>query len=181
MTISANFHDPKTAESRPLGTGNRNNALGFSGGHGEYITLFTPPHVAAATAKAFNRAMQVTQGKHGLVYATPSGVWNIDNPYPDIWTAQNDEVTGDGDPGWMFADAKSLEGLQDAVDNIEAECSCTECKALVGEDNLTEISRTKYLCADCLEEAGKRAAGLAEMAGDDIAHAMRERMQEKAQ
>ena len=145
----------------------------------------TAPHVyiESCTASQATREVrrQVKVGKIGLVYATPSGVWNIDNPYPDFWTAQSDEVTGDGDPSWMFADAKTLEALQDLIDDIEAECSCTECKALVGEDALTEISRDEYLCSDCLDEAGKRAAELAEMAGDDKAHEMRERMQEATQ
>jgi hypothetical protein len=55
------------------------------------------------------------------------------------------------------------------------ENTCTECLRLVGEDNLTEISRDKHWCEDCIAEESERRAGMAEMAADDMAHAAREK------
>jgi hypothetical protein len=84
-----------------------------------------PAHVAAHTAAAFNRAMQAVPDRdaigEGWTYQGKSGVWHIRCPMPRLYTAQHDEVTGDNDPAWMFADGSDLIELMDVIDDIEAE------------------------------------------------------------
>lgn len=124
MTISANFHNPKRAEHNRL-PGTKNDTLSFKYSLTEYINLFVPPHVAEHTAAAFNRAMQAVPD-HGAIgegwtYNGAFCLWNIRCPMPGVYTAQHDEITGDGDPLWMFAEASSLIGVMDEIDRQEAE------------------------------------------------------------
>lgn len=146
----------------------------IKGERGSEIAAHVPTHVATATAAAFNRAMEVKEADSGLVYTTDAGDWHISNPMPKLWHGQHDEITGDGDPSWMTVTAQSLEALQDAIDDVIEENSCTECKRVVGDDNVTELNRVDFLCNDCLAEAAELEAGLREMADDDKAHAQRE-------
>lgn len=175
MSMSANIHGATVANHNSL-SGVRNDGLEFKNADGGSVMVFVPPHAARATAEAFNRAMQVKMGKAGLTYKTISGLWYVEQIRNDIWHGQYEEITGDGDPEWMTVDAKSLEALQDAIDEIVQDHHCTDCHALVGEDRLTETENgAGFLCSDCIEQNAKHAAGLAEMAGDDKAHAHRER------
>lgn len=84
-----------------------------------------PDHVATHTAAAFNRAMQAVPDPdsidEGWTYQGKSGVWHIRCPMPRVYLAQHDEITGDNDPAWMFAEAASLIDLMDLIDDIEAE------------------------------------------------------------
>ena len=84
-----------------------------------------PDHVAAHTAAAFNRAMQAVPDRDAIgecwTYQGKSGVWHIRCPMPCLYTAQHDEVTGDSDSEWMFADSHDLIRLMDEIDRIEAE------------------------------------------------------------
>jgi hypothetical protein len=173
MSMSADLHFASVAEHVRL-DGCDNDALKFRSGS-NLVNVFVPPHVAKATAAAFNRAMQVQTDASGLMYATEAGSWHVNEPMPGLWHGQFEEVTGDGDPSWMFAEAPSLEALQDLIDDIIAEEGCTKCSALVGDRDLTELSADEHLCGDCLDVAAKHAAGMAEMAGDDKAHAYAER------
>jgi hypothetical protein len=121
MTITCNFHNPKRAENWTLEV--RDNALRFEGEPGESISLFVPPHVAEHTAAAFNRAMQAVPDGDGWAYTTESGVWHIsrDLAMGTVYQAQHEDVTGDEDPAYLTADARSLIGCMDAIDEIEAE------------------------------------------------------------
>lgn len=123
MPITAGFHSSRNAEHSVL-PNVKNDALSFNGDNGEYISLYVPPHVAEHTAAAFNRAMQavpVDGLREGWTYTAKSGLWHITCPMPRVYQAQHDEVTGDGDPAWMFADADTLIGCMDEIDRIEAE------------------------------------------------------------
>jgi len=172
MTINASFHDPERAKHNLL-SGRQSDVLSFEGEGGEYISLFVPPHVAEHTAAAFNRAMQAVPDRHGWTYATKSGVWHISSQPGFGFFAQHDEVTGDSDPAWMFAEASSLIGCMDAIDDIEDECLCTECNRLFG--SLTDFGDDEWLCDDCAEAEAKHQQGLHEMAQDDKAHAAMEK------
>lgn len=174
MNMSANIHSADVAQHSRL-SGVNDDTLKFKNSDGDYINVFVPPHVARATALAFNRAMQVKMGKAGLTYKTISGLWYVEQIRNDIWHGQFEEITGDGDPEWMTVDAKSLEALQDAIDEIVQDHHCHDCHALVGEDHLTETNGAVIICHDCIDKNAKHAAGLAEMAGDDKAHAYAER------
>lgn len=173
--MTANIHGADVAQQTGL-PGPDDDVLKFKNSDGDCVNIFVPPHVARATALAFNRAMQVKMGKAGLTYKTISGLWYVEQIRNDIWHGQHEEITGDGDPEWMTVDAKSLEALQDAIDEIVQDHHCTDCHGLVGEDHLTETeSGAGPLCADCIDKNAKHAASLAEMAGDDKAHAYAER------
>jgi hypothetical protein len=175
MTVSINIHDAKKAEHITLDA-RGNDVLRFAEGD-NWATLFVPPHVAEHTAAAFNRAMQAVPDRAGgWTYTTKSGVWHIVNEgKPFGFRAQHDDITGDNDPAWMFANAPSLIGVMDEIDEIEAEHECAECNRLVGDDALTELQGDRYLCHDCLWSAGERAQAMREMAEDDKAHAAREK------
>lgn len=174
MTLTVSFHRPERADHRKL-PGSENDTLEFTGADGEYIALFVPPHVAAHTAAAFNRAMQAVQDGKGWTYTTKSGVWHIsrDQAMGSVYLGQHEDVTGDKDPYWLFADGKTLIGCMDEIDAIEDENACTTCHALFGD--LTEAAADQWLCDDCLRTAIRREVELAEMADDDRAHAMMER------
>jgi hypothetical protein len=173
--ITANFHDVRAAEHRHL-TGHDNDSLSFVGASaGEYITLFVPPHVAEYTAAAFNRAMKAVPDGDGWNYTTKSGVWHIACPMPRCYIGQHENATGDEDPSFYFAASESLIGCMDVIDDIEAEESCTECHALVGAENCTEMVDDRFLCRSCLWAEAERQQGLKEMADDDRAHAMMEK------
>jgi len=175
MSMSASIHSADVAQHSRLSEVN-DDTLKFRNSDGDFINVFVPPHVARATALAFNRAMQVKMGKAGLTYQTISGLWYVEQIRNDIWHGQHEEITGDGDPEWMTVDAKSLEVLQDAIDEIVQDNHCTDCHALVGEDHLTKTENgAGFLCSDCIEQRAKDAAAMAEMAGDDKAHAYAER------
>jgi hypothetical protein len=137
-----------------------------------------PPHVAAHTAAAFNRAMQAVPDAdaigEGWFYTTKSTVWLIRCPVPGVYRAQCEEVTGDNDPHWMFVDANSLINLMDFIDYIEADEACDVCSRLVGADALTEHGDSLY-CDDCAKTEAERERGLAEMAADDMAHSEMDR------
>jgi hypothetical protein len=137
-----------------------------------------PPHVAAHTAAAFNRAMQAVPDKSGgWTYTTKSGVWHIVNEgKPFGFRAQHDDITGDNDPAWMFTEASTLIDCMDAIDVIESENTCTECHALVGDDATDMQDGRRWLCPDCLTAEQEHERGLAEMADDDRAHAAMERV-----
>lgn len=177
MTINASFHDPRSAAHKPL-PGVANDTLSFDGSGGEHISLFVPPHVAEHTAAAFNRAMQAAPDGdaigEGWTYTTKSGAWHIRCPMPRLYTAQHDEITGDSDPAWMFAEASSLIGCMDVIDDIETEEACDVCHRLVGAGALTEHDDSLY-CDDCAKTEAERQQGTAEMAADDRAHAAAER------
>lgn len=134
-----------------------------------------PPHVAAHTAAAFNRAMQAVPDGGGWTYTTKSGVWHIHCQMPGVYRAQYDEVTGDNDPRWMFAGGRTLIGCMDSIDDNEAEDACDVCHRLVGADALTEHDDSLY-CDDCAKTEAERERGLREMADDDRAHAAMERV-----
>jgi hypothetical protein len=175
MTITCNFHDPKSAEFNLL-TGIGNASLGFKGDGIERVALFVPPHVAEHTAAAFNRAMQAVPDGDGWTYTTKSGVWHIsrDLAMGTVYHAQHEDVTGDEDPAYLFADAVSLIGCMDAIDDIEDENACSECHALVG-DNTFKADANTFLCTECFSTEDERQAGMREMADDDKAHAAMER------
>ena len=71
MTTSTSLHHAKAAERNKLPSV-KNHSLAIVDDEGNTVSIYVPPHVAAATAKAFNRAMQVKVGKIGLVYVTRS-------------------------------------------------------------------------------------------------------------
>lgn len=123
MTITANLHDLKRAAYNRLSS-SRNDSLRFDA-EGGHATLFVPRHVAEHTAAAFNRAMQAVPDRdaiqEGWTYTTKSGLWNITCPMPRTYLGQHDEITGDGDPDWMFASATTLIGCMDEIDRQEAE------------------------------------------------------------
>jgi hypothetical protein len=177
--ITANFHDVRAAEHRHL-TGHDNDSLSFVGASaGEYIVLFVPPHVSEHTAAAFNRAMQAVPDtlsiEEAWAYTTKSGIWHITCPMPRCYIGQHENVTGDEDPGFYFAQSDTLIGCMDAIDDIETEERCTECHALVGTGDLHEVYADRHFCTACLAAENERLAGLQEMADDDRAHAMMER------
>lgn len=136
-----------------------------------------PPHVAEHTAVAFNRAMQAVPFHDGWTYRGLSGLWYIsrDLARGTVYLAQHDEVTGDGDPAWMFADADSLIGCMDAIDAVEDENCCAKCFGLIGDSDLSETTGGALWCDDCLFTEAENAAALHEMAEDDRAHAAMER------
>ena len=50
---------------------------------------------------------------------SPIGKWNVFSmltPWGRVYYAQHDEITGDGDPAWMFQEAQSIRGLQLEID-----------------------------------------------------------------
>jgi len=106
-------------------------------------------------------------------YTAKSGVWHIRCPMPRCYLAHHDEITGDGDPDWFFAEASTLIGCMDAIDDIEDECLCTECNRLFG--SLTDFGNDEWLCDDCAEAEAKRQQQMHEMAQDDRAHAAMEK------
>jgi len=176
MTVSINIHDAEKAEHITLDA-RGNDVLRFAEGE-NWATLFVPPHVAEHTAAAFNRAMQAVPDRAGgWTYTTKSGVWHIrrDVAMGTVYLAQHEDITGDNDPVWMFADAQTLIGCMDAIDDIEEEHECTECNRLVGDDALTELQGDRYLCQSCLWAAGEHVQAMREMAEDDRAHAAREK------
>jgi len=177
MTINASFHGPKRAMHYRLLA--KNDTLSFEGDGNEYISIFVSSHVAEHTAAAFNRAMQAVPDRdaidEGWTYTTKSGVWNITCPMPRVYLAQHEEITGDGDPDWMFAEASSLIGCMDEIDDIEADNVCCECNRLLGEDNLSEVADGTLWCDDCLFAEVEHQDGLREMAEDDKAHAAMEK------
>lgn len=173
MTITTNIHNLKRAAHNRL-KDSKNDSLDFETADGR-ATLFVPPHVAAHTAAAFNRAMQAVPDRSGgWTYEGKSGVWNITCEMPELYRAQHEAVTGDNDPYWYFVAAKTLIGCLDAIDNEEAESGCTDCGLLVGCEATTEID-DEFLCNDCLREYDERQRGMREMALDDMAHAERDR------
>lgn len=176
MTTQINFHYATQAEVWPLGD-SRNHSLQIRSSDGNGLSIYLPPHVAEHTAAAFNRAMQAVPDGDGWTYTGLSGVWHISCPMPRLYTAQHDEITGDGDPAWMFADGPDLVTLMDEIDAVENENCCTECHCIVGADNLTqdESDGDVWRCADCAKTEAERQAGMAEMAEDDKAHAAMER------
>lgn len=145
-----------------------NNALHIAG---------LPPHVAEHTAAAFNRAMQAAPDGDGWTYTGLSGKWHIsrDLARGTVYLAQHDEVTGDGDPYWMFTDAASLIACLDAIDATEDENCCSKCFALTGPGKLSETTDGALWCDDCLFAEAENAAAMREMAEDDMAHAAMER------
>lgn len=176
MSMSANFHDAKQARHVRLHTSSGDDSLQFNGDE-NHLTIFVPPHVAAHTAAAFNRAMQAVRDGDGWTYTTKSGVWHIsDEGKPFGFRAQHDDITGDNDPAWMFTEASTLIGCMDAIDIIESENTCTECHALVGDDATDMQDGKRWLCSDCLTAEQEHERGLAEMADDDRAHAAMERV-----
>lgn len=113
-----------------------------------------------------------------LPYSYHAGghVWLISQA-PIGWHYQSDEITGDGDPGWMHGTAESAIDARVAIDATVAENSCTGCGELVGENNLTEMAaRDTYLCRPCLWAEAERQRDLREAADDDKAHALRDRI-----
>jgi hypothetical protein len=134
-----------------------------------------PPHVAEHTAAAFNRAMQAVPDPDGWTYTTKSGVWRIRGLGAAGYQAAHDDITGDNDPSWMFADSSTLIRLMDVIDDIEAEEACDVCSRLVGADNVSETTDEALVCDSCLFEEAEHQRGLAEMAADDMAHAAMDR------
>lgn len=61
-------------------------------------------------------------------------------------------------------------------DKVADKYKCDECNLLTHEDDLTEMSSNVWFCTDCLDEEARNRAALQEMADDDKAHAMRERL-----
>ena len=111
----------------------------------------------------------------GLTYSTDRQLWIISNDYG--WRAQSDEITGDGDPPWLFADAHSLMALLDEIDATEKDNGCETCAHVPGLDNLNEVGRGRdmqMICDDCLKKLGEHEQAMREMADDDRAHAWRE-------
>lgn len=175
MQIKASLFHAKSATVMRL-SGDQD-ALNFKSEVGEF-TLFVPPHVADATAAAFNRAMQAVPTDRGGFIYQGSDLWNIENDVYRGWHGWSDEITGAGDPAWMFADASSLLELLDVIDAQEAENGCGRCAAIPGLDNLHEIGRGRdmeMICQDCFDAEGKRQQEMHEAALDDKAHALAER------
>ena len=140
------------------------------GGITPSINIHVPRHVSEATAAAFNRAMRLVPDGDGFKIEAPKGHWwqvTQETAYRTFWHIQSDEVTGDGDPAWMTASARTLDACIDVVDDLVAENQCSECKVMVGE---ARISDEFGVCDDCSE----RAAALHEAAEDDRAHAERD-------
>ncbi len=57
MSMSASLHGAKIARHVSISVSGGIDALEFEAGEGNYIVIFVPSHVAAATAAAFNAAM----------------------------------------------------------------------------------------------------------------------------
>lgn len=173
MDTSINFHNVAKVEAQ-----SRNQAswLRVEAENGDYIAMHMPRHVNEHVAEAFNRAMQAVPEGSGYRYETANDIWHIsvDLAMGKVWLAQNDEVTGDGDPSWMFADGKSLIGVMDAIDAIVEGHSCTRCGELVGDEHLTQTGGAEYLCDTCHDDMNSREEAMREMADDDKAHAMRD-------
>lgn len=121
MSIKVGFHRVKSAYVMALHDV-PNDGLHFENENGE-ICLYVPPHVAEHTAAAFNRAMQAVP--HPIMgnfqYTTERQNWFIKHEPGFGWHGQSDEITGDGDPSWMFADAPTLIECMDEIDRQEAE------------------------------------------------------------
>lgn len=144
--------------------------------------LHIPSHVAEHTASAFNRAMQAEAQQDGsFVYWTDQGAWTIslDQAMRKVWHFQNEEVTGDGDPHWLTGSANSLLAAMDEIDALIEDNACTECKALVGEENCIEVGKNEFICHDCAEQRAKDGASMQETAGDDRAHAWADNQREQ--
>lgn len=110
-----------------------------------------------------------------MKYETKFGIWHIDNPFPKMFAAQHDDITGDGDPYWQFAYGQTLDAVKDEIAAHEDEHGCTECHRLRGEDNITEVGGGIYACDDCLTEMAQSHQDMLEMAADDMAHAARDK------
>jgi len=61
MSMSASIHGATVANHHSL-SGVRNDGLEFINADGGNVNVFVPPHVAKATAEAFNRAMAEMAG-----------------------------------------------------------------------------------------------------------------------
>jgi hypothetical protein len=170
MSIEVGFHYTTRAEHTAL-RGVKSDALQFHDDKDGRVSLYLPPHVAEHTAAAFNRAMQAVPDRDGWTYTAKSGVWHISYQHAAGYHAQHDEVTGDEDPGFYFTCGDTLLDCMDVIDAIEDEEGCDICNHLVGSDALTQIEDSLY-CDDCARTESERQAGMAEMAGDDRAHAM---------
>ena len=72
MSINASLHNATEARADEL-PGVKNDALKFLDAEGNIFSLFVPPHVAKATAAAFNRSMQADAA--GRVRDTYDAVW----------------------------------------------------------------------------------------------------------
>jgi len=142
------------------------------------VDIDCPPHVAETTAAAFNRAMQAVKTDTGYTYTTKYQTWHIRDEGPRIgWQAQSEEVTGDNDPHWLFADGKSLFSCMDDIDAQETENCCDRCTRIPGLDNLHELGCGKdmeLLCQDCFDEWAKDEEAMIIAAGDEKAHAYAE-------
>lgn len=178
MTTQTNFHDANRAEVWTLDS-SRNASLQVYSKDGNSLSIYLPPHVAEHTAAAFSRAMQAvpTYQRGEYQYTTDRQIWWIKFEPGFGWRAQSDEITGNGDPSWMFADGPDLVTVMDEIDTVEAENGCTECRRIVGADNLAqgESDGDVWRCADCANTEAERQAGMVEMAADDKAHAAMER------
>lgn len=172
MDTSINFHSIIDVKAQRRGQAAW---LRVEAENGDYIAMHMPSHVSEHIAEAFNRAMQaVARPGGGYTYNDANdGIWHIsvDAAMGKVWLGQNDEVTGDGDPSWMFADGKSLIDVMDAIDAIIEEHSCPECGLLVGERKLNDCTDGKVRCWDCDEAWQLKGAAMHEAAEDDKAHA----------
>lgn len=146
--------------------------------NGDYIAMHMPGHVNEHVAEAFSRAMQaVARPGGGYTYNDANDdIWHIsvDAAMGKVWLAQHDEVTGDQDPHWLFAEGNSLFDVMDAVDATVEEHSCTRCGDLAGDEHLTQTGGAEYLCVTCHEDMHSRSVAMREAAADDKAHAMRD-------
>lgn len=114
-------------------------------------------------------------GQSGWTYRGLSGLWSIQTTILGNYHAQHDEVTGDGDPAWMFAEASTLIGCLDAIDDVEAENSCSKCLMMIGEAKLEQMPDDTLWCDDCFSAEAANQQALHEMGEDDKAHAAMER------
>lgn len=175
MDTSINFHNVIKVEAL-----RRNQAswLRVGAENGDYIAMHMPSHVNEHMAEAFSRAMQaVARPGGGYTYNDANDdIWHIsvDAAMGKVWLAQHDEVTGDQDPTWMFAQGKSLFDVMDAIDATVEENSCTRCRELVGDEHLTQTGGAEYLCDTCHEDMHHRVADRADEIGDHQCHMRRE-------
>lgn len=181
MTINVSIHRAERMTHTRLNSNGRDSLCVEADGGS--ASIFVPPHVAEATAAAFNRAMQAIPDRCGsYLYTTDRQTWRItDEGHPIGWRAQSDEITGDGDPHWLFAEGKSLFDVMDEIDAAERDNGCERCELMPGLDNLYEIGRGKdmeMVCGDCFLDEGNRQQEMREMADDDKAHALMERAAE---
>ena len=176
MDTSINFHNVAKVEAK---TRNQASWLRVEAENGDYIAMHMPRHVNEHVEAAFTRAMQAIPQKDGSYrYETEHGGWSIsvDLAMGTVWLFQFDEVTGDGDPHWMFGTASSLFEAMDAVDATIEEHSCTRCGELVGDDHLTQTGGADYLCDTCHEDMWHRAANARDERSDHLTHMHREEL-----